>query len=125
MLPEARVQVEAAMTPSSKTRLALTVEEIVSETPDVTYEVYINLPKGEPPSYKSVYFVGNLAPFLPRVGAHEQPFVVSFDITRNVRELRSLNVWKDADLSVTFVKSAGSLIEKGSSCRSLPVCEGA
>ena len=103
MRENARAQIEAAMAPSSKTRLALTIEEIVYDTPDVTYEVYISLPKGETPSYKSVYFVGNLAPFLPRAGAHEHPYVASFDITRNVRELRSSNVWNDVELSVTFI----------------------
>jgi hypothetical protein len=100
---DARAQVEAALVPESKTMLALTVDEIVSETPDVTYEVYINLPKDEEPNYKSIHFAGNLAPFLPRALAHEHPYVASFDITRNVRELKSQNLWNDAELSVTFV----------------------
>jgi hypothetical protein len=104
---DARAQIEAAMPPLSKTTLALTIEEVVSETPDVYYEVYIGLPKNEVPSYKSVHFVGNLAPFLPRAEAHAQPYVVSFDITRNVRELKSLNLWNDAELSVTFIMRGG------------------
>jgi len=103
MRGDTRTQVEAALAPSSKTKLALTVEESVSDTPDVHYEVYIDLPQDEPPSYKSVHFVGNLAPFLPGAGAHEQPYVARFDITRNVRELKARNLWNDADLSVTFV----------------------
>jgi hypothetical protein len=100
---DARAQVEAALAPASKTALVLTVDEIVSQTPDVTYEVYINLPKNEEPNYKSAHFVGNLAPFLPRAGAHEHPYTVNFDITKNVRELKSMNLWNDAELSVTFV----------------------
>jgi hypothetical protein len=107
LLPDARAQLEAAVAPSSKTKLALTVEVMVYDIPDITYQVYIDLPKDEKPSYKSVYFVGNLAPFLPHAGVHEQRYVARFDITRNVRELRSLNVWNDADLSVTFVARGG------------------
>jgi hypothetical protein len=120
MSGDARAQIEATIAPSSKTTLALTIEEIVSATPDVIYEVYINLPKNEKPNYKSAHFVGNLAPFLPRAGTQEHPYVASFDITRNVRELKSLNLWNDAELSVTFVMS-GLVDREG---RALPVPAG-
>jgi hypothetical protein len=120
MRSDARAQVEAAIAPASKTALALTVDETVSQTPDVTYEVYINLPKNEEPNYKSIHFVGNLAPFLPRAGAHEHPYVASFDITKNVRELKSMNLWNDAELSVTFVMR-GLVDREG---RQLPVPAG-
>jgi hypothetical protein len=120
MRSDARAQIEAAIAPASKTALALTVDETVSQTPDVTYEVYINLPKNEEPNYKSIHFVGNLAPFLPRAGAHEHPYVASFDITKNVRELKSMNLWNDAELLVSFVMR-GLVDREG---RQLPVPPG-
>jgi hypothetical protein len=119
MREDARAQIEAAMAPSSNARLVVTVEGVEYDTPDVYYEVYVDLPKNVEPSYKSAHFVGNLAPFVPRTG-HETAYTVSFDISRNVRELKSLNLWNDAELSVTFVMR-GLVDREG---RQLPVPAG-
>ncbi len=120
MRSDARAQIEAAMAPASKTMLALTVEGVQYDTPDVTYEVYLNLPKNEEPNYKSAHFVGNLAPFLPRAGANEHPYTIKFEITKNVRELKALKAWNDEQLSVTFVMR-GLVDREG---RQLPVPPG-
>jgi hypothetical protein len=121
MRSDARAQIEAAMAPLSKAKLALTVERInYDKTPDVSYEVYIDLPKGEKTSYKSVYFIGNLAFFQPHAGTAEHVSVASFDITRAVRELRSFKLWKDEEVSVTFVMSW--LVDRNG--RQLPVPPG-
>ena len=122
MTPEARARIESAMPPSSETKLILTVEGIKFDTPPgVHYEVYINLPRNEQPNYKSPYFVGNLTFFVERhAGAAEHPYVARFDITRNVRELKALNLWNDAELSVTFV-IRGLVDREG---RPLPVSPG-
>jgi hypothetical protein len=104
-MQDARAQIESAMAPSSKTAIVLTVEGIdFDKTPGVYYEVYVGLPRNEVPSYKSVYFVGNLAPFQPpSVGAAEHASVISFDITRTVRALKSFKLWNDSELTITFV----------------------
>jgi hypothetical protein len=105
MTADTRARIEPAMAPSSKTKLTLTIEGIKFESPPgVHYEIYINLPKNEEPNYKSAYFVGNLSFFVERqAGAAEHPDVARFDITKNVRELKALKLWNDAEISVTFV----------------------
>jgi hypothetical protein len=121
MRGDTRTLIENAIAPASPTKLAVTVEGVEYDTPDVHYEVYIDLPNNIEPSYKSPYFVGNLAPFLPRAAEHETPFTVKFDISRNVRELKSLGVWNDAELLVTFVMRG--LVDRNG--RQLPVHPGA
>jgi hypothetical protein len=103
MREDASAQIAAAVAPGSKTALILAVAGLTIGTPDVHYEVYLNLPKNEEPNFKSAHFVGNLAPFQPKGDAKELPFTVKFDITKNVRELKSLTAWNDKQLSVTFV----------------------
>lgn len=105
---DARAQIEAATAPTSKTTLLLTVEGInYDKIPDVSYQVYVNLPKDQHPNYKSVYFVGNLALFLPmpHPGMTEHATVAGFDITRTVRQLKAFRLWNEAELSATFVMS--------------------
>jgi hypothetical protein len=118
----ARAQIETAMIPLSKGNLILTIEGIKFDTPPgVNYQVYINLPKNEVPDYKSPYFVGNLTFFVERhAGDAEHPYAARFDLTKNVRELKALNVWNDAELSVTFIMS-GLVDREG---RPLPVSPG-
>jgi hypothetical protein len=117
---DARAQIEAAVGSSSKTILRLTVEGVQYDTSDVHYEVYVDLPEGAAPDYKSAHFVGMLAPFLHQL-EHENPYTVRFDITRNVRELMSSKLWNDAELSVTFVMRG--LVDRNG--RQLPVPPGA
>lgn len=102
--PDAGAQIDAAVAPSSKTRLVLAIEGIAfDKMPDVHYEVYVDLPKNERPNYKSKYFVGNLAFFsLGHVGAGHTA-ALHLDITNRVRELKSSKAWNNANLSVTFV----------------------
>ncbi len=121
MQSDTRPQIEAA-TASNEGKIILTIEAIKFDLPpDVHYQIYLNLPKNEEPNYKSPYFVGNLSFFVERhVGAAEHPYVVRFDITKNVRELKSLNLWNDAELSVTFVMR-GLVDREG---RPLPVSPG-
>jgi Protein of unknown function (DUF_B2219) len=122
MTGDTRAQIEPAMAPSSKTKLTLKIEGIKFDSPPgVLYEVYINLPKNEEPNYKSAYFVGNLSFFVERhAGAAEHPYVARFDITKNVRELKALKLWNDAEISVTFVMR-GLVDREG---RPLPVSPG-
>jgi hypothetical protein len=71
--------------------LTLDFAEIeVDRQPDVYYEVYLGLPAGATPEFKSPYYVGNLALFGVGVGdEHQQrPFRAanaSFRITRAVQ----------------------------------------
>jgi hypothetical protein len=53
-------------------------------------------------------------------GAVEHPYVARFDITKDVRELKSLKLWNDAEISVTFVMR-GLVDREG---RPLPVSPG-
>lgn len=106
MRDDARQQIETALAPSSRTNLILSIEGIAyDKAPEVHYEVYLDLPKDATPSYKSIYFVGNLAFFQPRAGAADRASVARFDITKTVRALKSFKLWNDAQVSVTFVMS--------------------
>ena len=50
-------------------RFALNLEGVrYSENPGVTYEVYLNLPEGAPPSYHSPHYVGNVGFFAFQAG---------------------------------------------------------
>jgi len=102
--PDAEAQIDAAVEPSSKTRLVLAIEGIAfDKIPDVHYEVYVDLPKNETPNYKSKYFVGNLAFFsLGDVGGGHTA-ALNLDITNSVREIKSSKAWNNANVSVTFV----------------------
>ena len=121
MHSDARSEIEAA-TASSEGKIILTIEDIKFDTPpDIHYQIYVNLPSSEEPYYKSAYFVGNLSFFVERhVGTAEHPYVARFDITKNVRQLKALKLWNDAEISVTFVMR-GLLDREG---RPLPVYPG-
>jgi hypothetical protein len=100
---DARPHFAAAVAPASPTRLVLHLEGIsFDKTPEIHYQVYVNLPKDEKPSVKSIYFVGNLA-FFQSNNPAERITAANFDITRLVRELQSRNAWNDKEISVTFV----------------------
>jgi hypothetical protein len=106
MNKQAGSQIAAALTPTSKTKLVLSISGIdFDKRPEIHYQVYLNLPKGEKPDYKSVYFIGNLSFFsfdLHGNHSHHAP-EINFDITQTVRSLRSRNLWGGAKQSVTFV----------------------
>jgi hypothetical protein len=75
--------------------------------PGSYYEVYINLPwpLREPPDFHCIYYVGNLALFLPRRADHEghKPGIVSFDLTRLIQTMKEQKSWTGDELTVTFV----------------------
>ena len=90
----------------------LTVEELDFEKPPVGhYEVYINLPEGAQPDYKSKYFIGNLAffGFGPQARAGHKP-VHTFDISEAIKKLKASGEWKAGQKpKVTFVKRGPEL----------------
>jgi hypothetical protein len=87
--------------------MALNLEDIdFDRIPGVTYEVYLNLPEGEEPSYYSPSYVGNLGFFgLRHEGPkHGRPTAGrSFDITANVLALEETGAWDPERVAVTFV----------------------
>jgi hypothetical protein len=103
---DATTQIASALKPYSKAKLALSLSGIdFDRTPEVHYQVYLDLPKNEEPNYKSIYFVGNLAffGFQPHAGTPEHPPVINFDITPTIRELIARKLWNNSEASVTFV----------------------
>ena len=121
MRSEARREIEAALAPPGRTGLLLSIEGMAyDKTPEVYYELYLDLPKDVTPDYKSVYFVGNLAFLQPHEGATGRASVARFDITHTVRGLRAFKQWNDAQASVTFVMRW--LVDRQG--RQLPVPEG-
>jgi hypothetical protein len=80
------------------------------ENPGITYEVYLNLPEGHEPDYRSDYYVGNVGFFgmTPHdheghEGGHGHPANLSFDVTDNVRALRAKGEWVEGQADVSFV----------------------
>lgn len=109
-------KVAALAAPNAPTsRVVLTLEGIQAEEhPGTVYEVYINLPQGQEPDYKSDYYVGNLD-FFGHVGqAHTHGGQAAptqgqpgrnrgFDITRQVKALQASGQWQGQQPEVTFV----------------------
>ena len=80
------------------------------ENPGITYEVYLNLPEGQEPDYRSDYYVGNVGFFgmtpndqEEHEGGHGHPANLSFDVTDNVRALRAKGEWIEGQADVSFV----------------------
>jgi hypothetical protein len=90
-------------------------------TPNVYYEVYLNLPSEEPRSPKSSYFVGNLSFFAMKPHhemANESAGVSSgakrdFDVTKVISMLRREHKWNASEVSVTFVPTTGLVDKQG------------
>ena len=99
--------------------LVLNLEGIrYEQNPGVSYEVYLNLPKGRKPSHKSPYYVGSLG-FFPMSraggehgahphaggehGADPHAGARNFDITANVRALQERGEWQGQPAQVTFI----------------------
>ncbi|WP_438003739.1 tyrosinase family protein [Sorangium sp. So ce321] len=105
-------------------RLLLHLESVdFEEYPSNVYEVYLNLPEGEEPSFRSRYYVGAVAFFAQRPmraalaehggghGAHgedggggqaQSQVFRSFDITPNVVALREHGEWDEKTVRVRF-----------------------
>lgn len=105
MNKDADAQINAALAPSSRRHLLLTVGAIdFDKIPDVHYQVYLDLPPKTKSDYKSVNFVGNLDFFsLHHTNQPEGRPSVNFDITRTIRELKTQKLWDDKNVTVTFV----------------------
>jgi tyrosinase len=89
--------------------IVLDIEGIeFDEMPNGYYEIYLNLPEGERPDFRSKYYVGNLQFF--GVKAREQhhegerPPRFSYDITKIIDKLKSDEKWNKQEARVTFVK---------------------
>jgi tyrosinase len=108
---------EVAAAEVVENRVVLSLEGIqFDRNPGVAYEVYINLPEGQEPDYRSEYFAGTLGFFGlepdhvhggghgHEAEEHQQPSAtVSYDVTPNVRALQARGEWREGPVSVTFV----------------------
>jgi tyrosinase len=89
--------------------IVLNIEGIeFDKVPGDYYEIYLNLPQGERPDFRSKYYVGNLAFFgiKPRAQRHEgeeQPRQ-DYNITQIVAKLKSTKEWIAQEAKVTFVR---------------------
>jgi hypothetical protein len=119
---DSRTLIDAATVPASKTALRLTLEEIdYNKLPDVSYDVYLNLPEHiMRPSVKSLYYVGNLAFFERATAGAAHPAVRSFEVTKTILGLKVFRLWSDKEASVTFM--VHPIV--GSKGRQLPVPPG-
>lgn len=96
-----------------RSRIALNLEGIdYDQNPGVSYEVYINLPEGREPDYRSQYYAGNLSFFgmKPHIHGGQATLVQgqpggkrSFDITGIIRALQLSGEWQGRQIEVTFV----------------------
>jgi hypothetical protein len=92
-------------------RVVVNVEGVQfdEQHPGVAYEVYLNLPEGERPTFQSDYYVGNIGFFgVGTYEAHEgghggHPADLSFDVTNIVRVLQERGEWNEGEASVSFV----------------------
>ncbi|HLI56354.1 MAG TPA: tyrosinase family protein [Actinomycetota bacterium] len=105
---EARSYMAEAADPAAGKRVGLRIDDIqFDEPPKGPYQVFLNLPEGTTPDYRSPYYVGNVTFFghahepgaRRRVGSHR------FDVTRQVSELKAKGEWDDGQVKVTFVPS--------------------
>jgi hypothetical protein len=101
---------EAAGTPaaiSGRTGV-LTLDGIAGTgVPGVSVQVYINLPEGAQPDFRSPYYIGTLGLFSLQPWDAEGPHeghgaTQSFDISRNIAALQETGEWT-GELKVTFV----------------------
>jgi hypothetical protein len=75
--------------------------------PAVSVQVYINLPEGVQPDFRSPYYVGTLGLFTVQPWDANSPHAghgatQSFDISRNIAALEAAGEWT-GELTVTFI----------------------
>lgn len=92
--------------------LVLRLEDVeIEDMPQGHYEVYANLPEGQTPDHRSVYFLGNMSFFglAPRgqAGGHSESAsaAYTFSLAKLERDLKSKGQWT-GDVKVTFVKAS-------------------
>jgi hypothetical protein len=96
----AESQVEAR-TARGEGRLRLVIEGLQLLHPGAVYEVYLNLPAGQPPVPDNSARVGNLSLFTDPESSGE--ITRSFDITDRVKALRQRRQWS-GQVELTFVR---------------------
>jgi len=88
-----------------KQRVLLVIDDVAaSAPPDVSYEVYLNLPPNEAPDYKSRHFAGTFSAFgadLHHPG-HGAPLKVTLNVTKTIAALAKGTI-DPANVQVTFV----------------------
>jgi hypothetical protein len=109
--PEAQRELARFSTPQGRGRdITLQLDDIrVEGTPEVYYEVYVNLPDGaRDTTYTSPHYVGNVDFFGPSPqGPHARmPQSRAFSLLPTYARLRGLQRWRDDAVRVTFVPRA-------------------
>src|SRR5215471_15096591 len=76
------------------------------QNPGAGYEVYLNLPAGQAPERKSMYYAGVLHFYglKQTAEANGQPATMQFDISEAVRHLQQAGQWSESQLTVTFAR---------------------
>lgn len=108
-VPVRLVKEQAFHLKATERGIVLEVEGIeFDRMPGGYYEIYLNLPQGERPDFRSKYYVGNL-PFFgvkTRGQRHEGEKLArySYDITKTIGRLKSDGQWRGQEAKVTFVR---------------------
>ena len=76
------------------------------QNPGAGYEVYLNLPPGQAPERKSMYYAGVLHFYglKQTAEASGQPATMQFDVSEAIHHLQQASQWSDNQLSVTFAR---------------------
>lgn len=130
-LPEpARTRLDAILSSTDRQKVVLALEDIRYATkPGIYYEIYVNLPPGEEPNFRSSRFVGTLSFFgrAPHTGTnHGAPgpatvgFMQDYDITNALRAAKAQGSGNPTEVSLTFVMHG--LV--GADRKQLPVAPG-
>jgi tyrosinase len=87
-----------------RSKLTLHLKGVMVEAlPEGHYEVYVNLPDGMKPNYKSDYYVGNLAFFGPEITSKRKLMTHSFSLEKIEKKLKKANKWT-GEINVKFIK---------------------
>ena len=100
-------QVLRSVKPATAQRLLLVIEDVsASGPPDVSYEVYLNLPPNEAPNYESQHFAGTFSAFgadsHAQHAGHGTPMKITLNVTKAVAALAKGAI-DPANVKVTFV----------------------
>ena len=71
------------------------------DSPNTYYEVYLNLPKGVPPHFRSLYYVGNVSFFFKKPNGKSK-VSVRYDVSSIVKGQKLLGNFNENNISVTF-----------------------
>ena len=113
-LPPAAGQKMLSMAGAQQKPPLLIIEGLQLERPGAFYRLYLNLPEGQEPDPKSIYYVGNIALFSTARGDREHEVEgaqLAFDISEQLRALGERGEWT-GEIALTFVKG-GPAAEEG------------